>query len=68
MTRDAAALHLLEEVAALDRAHEHHDLQRLDVGAGGDHVHGDDDARVVAVAERALDAGLLGLASPVGAL
>ena len=49
---DAPALHLLEEVPALDRPHEHHDFERLDVGAGGDHVHGDDDARVVAVAER----------------
>ena len=49
---DAPPLHLLEEVPALDRPHEHDDLQRLDVGAGGDHVHGDDDARVVAVAER----------------
>ena len=47
----ATALHLLEEVAALDRAHEHDDFQRLDVGAGGDHVDGDDDARVVGVAE-----------------
>ena len=48
---DAAALHLLEVVAGFDRAHEQHDFQRLDVGAGGDHVHGDGDARVVAVAE-----------------
>jgi hypothetical protein len=28
----APALHLLEESAALHRAHEHYDLQRLDVG------------------------------------
>ena len=47
----AAALHLLEEAAALHAAHEDDDLHRLDVGAGGDHVHGDGDARVVAVAE-----------------
>jgi hypothetical protein len=37
--------------AALHVAHEEQALQRLDVGAGGDHVHGDGDARVVAVAE-----------------
>ena len=48
---DAAPLHLLEEVAAADVAHEEHHLHRLDVGAGGDHVHGDHDARVEAVAE-----------------
>ena len=48
---DAAPLHLLEVAAALHRPHEHHDLDRLDVGAGGDHVDGDDDARVVVVAE-----------------
>ena len=47
----AAALHLLEEGAGFDRAHEEDDLDRLDVGAGGDHVHGDGDAGVVAVAE-----------------
>ncbi len=48
----AAALHLLEAArATCTAAHEHHDLDRLDVGAGGDHVHGDGDARVVAVAE-----------------
>ena len=43
--------HLLEEHARLDRAQEEQHLQRLDVGAGGDHVHGDGDARVVGVAE-----------------
>ena len=47
----AAAFHLLEEAARLHRAHEEDDLQRLDVRAGGDHVHGDGDARVVAVAK-----------------
>ena len=35
----------------LTDAHEEDDLERLDVGAGGDHVDGDGDARVVAVAE-----------------
>jgi len=44
---DAPPLHLLEERAALDAAHEEHDFQRLDVRAGGDHVHGDDNAGVV---------------------
>ena len=43
---------LLEEAAAAHVAHEEHDLDRLDVGAGGDHVDGYDDAGVVAVAER----------------
>ena len=47
----AAALHLLEVRAALDRAHEEDALERLHVGAGGDHVHGHRDARVVGVAE-----------------
>ncbi len=40
----AAAFHLLEEGAGFDGAHEEDDFQRLDVGAGGDHVHGDGDA------------------------
>ena len=44
---DAAAFHLLEEAAGFHRAHEHHDLERFDVGAGGDHVDGDGDARVM---------------------
>ncbi len=59
----AAALHLLEEIPAAHGAHEEDDFQRPDVGAGGDHVHGDGDARIVAVAERGkqvlrLDAGV----------
>ena len=45
------ALHLLEVGPALHRAHEEHALQRAHVGAGGDHVHGHGDARVVGVAE-----------------
>ena len=49
---DAAALHLLEEVAGPHHPHEQHRLDRLHVGAGGDHVDGDGDARVVAGAER----------------
>ena len=48
----AAAFHLLEEGARFHRAHEQHAFERLDVGAGGDHVHGHDHARVVAVAKR----------------
>ena len=47
----AAALHLLEVVAAFHVAHEQQALQRLHVGAGGDHVHGDSDAGEVVVAE-----------------
>ena len=48
----AAALHLLEVLRRADVAHEEHALQRLDVGAGGDHVHGDGDAQRGAGAER----------------
>ena len=44
-------LHLLEEAAAAHVAHEEHHLYWLDVGAGGNHVNGDDDAGVIAVAE-----------------
>ena len=51
----AAALHLLEIVAALHVAHEEQAFERLDVGAGGDHVHGHGDARVVVVAELGKD-------------
>ena len=47
----AATLHLLEEVTASHTAHEHHDFEWLDVRAGSDHVHRDDDPRVIAVAE-----------------
>ena len=46
-----STLHLLEVTARSDRAHEEDNLQRLHVGAGGDHVDGDGDARVVAVAK-----------------
>ena len=48
----ATALHLLEEVPGPDHSHEHDHLDRLHVGAGGDHVDGDGDARVVARAEQ----------------
>ena len=47
----AAALHLLEIVPAPHVAHEQQAFERLDVGAGGHHVHGHGDARVVVVAE-----------------
>ena len=47
----AAPLHLLEVVAALHVAHEEQAFERLHVGAGGDHVHGHGDARIVVVAE-----------------
>ena len=48
----APAEHLLEVGPALHAAHEHQAFQRLDVGAGGDHVHRDDDPGVHGVAER----------------
>ena len=47
----AAALHLLEEGSRLHRAHEHDHFHRLDVGAGGDHVHRHGNARHGAGAE-----------------
>ena len=42
----AAAFHLLEIDAAADVAQEEEALERFDVGAGGDHVHGDGDAEL----------------------
>ncbi len=47
----AAALHLLEIVAASHVAHEDQAFERLDVGARGDHVHGHGDAWIVVVSE-----------------
>ncbi len=47
----AAALHLLEVARRFHVAHEEQAFERLHVGAGGDHVHGDGDARVIGVAE-----------------
>jgi len=44
---------LLPQDARLHRAQEHDELQRRDVHAGGEHVHGDDDFRIRAVAELA---------------
>ncbi len=67
----ATAFHLLKEAAALDRAHEHHNLHRLDVGAGGDHVHRDGHTRKVAVSEGAdqvLRLGATGVGAAVGDL
>ena len=49
---DASTLHLLEEDAALHGPHEHDNLNGPDVRPGGDHVHGDRDTRLEAVAER----------------
>ena len=43
---DAAALHLVEVARRLHVPREDQTLERLDVGAGGDHVHGDHDAGV----------------------
>ena len=48
---DAAAFHLLEVIQAAHVAHEEDDFERADVGAGGDHVHGDGDAGIVGGAE-----------------
>ena len=45
------ALHLLEIVPRFDVAHEQQAFERLHVGAGGDHVDGNGDARVVVVAK-----------------
>ena len=47
----APADHLLEVGGRLDAPHEQQNLNRLDVGAGGDHVDRDGDAGEVAVAE-----------------
>ena len=49
----AAPQHLLEQHPRAHRAHEEQRFQRLDVGAGGDHVHRHGDARVVGGAESA---------------
>ena len=49
----AAPLHLLVVERAAHVAHEEDAFQGLDVGAGGDHVHGHGDARLEAVAELA---------------
>ena len=62
----AAALHLLEVLRRADVAHEEHALQRLHVGAGGDHVDGDRDPQRRASAERLELA--LGVAGGVGDL
>ena len=64
---DAAALHLLEVDLGLDVAHEDQDLDRLDVGAGRDHVDGDGDPGQGVDAE-ALDQLLRALARLVGDL
>ncbi|MCS1408503.1 MAG: hypothetical protein M2R45_01679 [Verrucomicrobia subdivision 3 bacterium] len=63
----AAALHLLKVIAALHVAHEKQALKRLDVGAGGDHVHGHGDARIVVVAKLG-ENGLGVFLNPVGDL
>ena len=51
MTRTPRPFICSKYVAALDRAHEEDALERLDVGAGGDHVHGHRDPRARGVAE-----------------
>ena len=63
----AAALHLLEIVAAPHVAHEQQAFQRLHVGARGDHVHRHGDARIVVVAELRQD-GFRVFVGPVGDL
>ena len=60
----AAPLHLLEIERRLHVAQKDQHLQRLHVGAGGDHVDGDGDARVVVGAElpdQLLGVGAVGL-------
>ena len=47
----APAFHLFVIAATAHVAHEEQHFQRLDVGAGGDHVHGDGDTRVKVVAK-----------------
>lgn len=49
----AAAEHLFPEDAGLDRAEEDDEFEGRDVHAGGEHVHGDDDLGIGAVAELA---------------
>jgi hypothetical protein len=49
----AAPLHLFEHGATLHRPHEEDNFQRLDVCAGGDHIHGNGNARVEGSAELA---------------
>ena len=51
----AAALHLLEVVAALHVTHEEQAFEWLDIGARGNHVHGHGNAWVVVVAELGQD-------------
>ena len=47
--------HLLEVAFRFHVAHEEQALQRFHIGAGGDHVHGDGDARIEIIAELAED-------------
>ncbi len=44
--------HLFEKGAGLDGPHEDDDFHGFDVGAAGDHVHGDANTRMIAVAKR----------------
>ena len=48
-----ASLHLLKIVSAAHVPHEDQTFNGLDVGSGGDHIHGDGNARIVTVAELA---------------
>src|SRR5581483_11348557 len=48
---DTTALHLLEVVEAFHIAKEEHDLQRLNVRSGRNHIDRHDDPRIVAIAE-----------------
>ena len=65
---DATAEHLLEVGPALDAPHEDQAFQRLDVGAGRDHVDRDDDPGVHRVAERLKQVLGLAVARAVGDL
>ena len=51
MTRTPRPFICSKKLADLTSRMKSTHFERLDVGAGGDHVHGDGDARVVAVAE-----------------
>src|SRR5262249_8336606 len=47
----APTLHLLKEATRFYRTHEEDNLQRFNVGAGGNHVNRDGNAGVVAIAK-----------------
>jgi hypothetical protein len=64
----ATSLHLLEVELRLHVAQKDQGFQRLHVGAGCDHVDGDDDARIVIIAELAEELLGVGIVDLVGDL